>query len=128
MTSDTKLRAIIVILVFLCIVLAAAYSDCQRRQPRIVYVTHSAPAKSDAFIGSFYNYPQNENTVRASLYLKNRSATGLITVEYNFAGGFLQIREYYLKTEESKSFEEIWNVPDDYTFVQCKILKQEIAD
>jgi hypothetical protein len=59
------------------------------------------------------------------LFLKNRGASGLITVEYNAAGGFIQVREYYVEGGEGKNFEEIWSVPPDYIFVQCKILKQD---
>ena len=125
MTTNTKSKAIIVILVFLVIVLATAYSECQRRQPQIVYVTPPTSPRPDAFIHSYYNYPQNENTVKTMLFLKNRGASGLITVEYNAAGGFIQVREYYVEGGEGKNFEEIWSVPPDYIFVQCKILKQD---
>ena len=125
MTTDTKSKAIKVILVFLVIVLAAAYSECQRRQPQIVYVT---PPRPDAYIHSFYNYPVEDNTVRTALALKNRGASGLITVEYNAGGGFFQVKQYHIKAGEMKNIDEVWNVPSEYNYVQCKILKQEILD
>ncbi|MGB6681213.1 MAG: hypothetical protein WBF08_07830, partial [Candidatus Bathyarchaeia archaeon] len=104
-----KSNAIIVILLILIVlIIFAAGSELQKR-PRTVYVT---PPRPDAFIHSYYNYPQDENTVKTMLFLKNRGASGLITVEYNSVNGeFLEIREYYLKGGESKNFEEIWKVP-----------------
>lgn len=99
-------------------------------QPQTVYIDKERALSPDAFIASFYNYPIDDNTVRTTLALKNRATQrGVVTVEYySVNGGFIEVKEYYINVKETKSFEEIWSVPDDYTFVQCKILKQEIAD
>ncbi|MFC1505995.1 hypothetical protein ACFLQ6_02875 [Thermoproteota archaeon] len=131
MTTDTKSKAIIVILVFLVIVLATAYNECQRRQPQIIYRTHQKP---DAYITNLTNDPWTKNIVKTYLTIDNRGTTGLITVRYGAIDPSSGIppstyheRQYYVKGGEHKTFEEVWDVPDNQNYMLCYLVRQEAA-
>ncbi|MGB6680628.1 MAG: hypothetical protein WBF08_04805 [Candidatus Bathyarchaeia archaeon] len=122
---------IIIILVVLLMVVAAAFINCQMQQPQIIYRTSQKP---DAYITNLTNDPWTKNIVKTYLTIDNRGATGLITVHYGAIDPSSGVppstyheRQYYVKGGEHKTFEEVWDVPDNQNYMLCYLVRQEAA-
>ncbi len=128
---------IVNVVMIICLILAligvtAEYLVLKQRYSQIIDV----PAQTtDVYILSFNSERVYDNIIKTSLTLENRGGGGLIQIEYTVQkedGGIeeinLGIKEYYVRGGSNYTFNEVWIVPTDYNYMECKIVKQIILN